>query len=135
GAPQALLFFCRRNRTRHKAFVFIRRRSRCIHRDEGGKATMIVSFTKKTVCACIVAVAGAAAVLAQPDALNEHIGRFRTALERGDYAAADAELAAALQVSEDSNNPASAQLAQALAGIRLDLGRPQDALAPATRAL
>src|SRR5690606_32502740 len=87
GAPQALLFFCRRNRTRHKAFVFIRRRSRCIHRDEGGKATMIVSFTKKTVCACIVAVAGAAAVLAQPDALNEHIGRFRTALERGDYAA------------------------------------------------
>lgn len=96
---------------------------------------MLISFTKKTVCACVALCAGAAVVIAQPDALNEHVARFRTALESGDYATADTELAAALQVSESTNNPSSTQLAHALATIRLDLGRPADALAPATRAL
>ena len=96
---------------------------------------MFISLTKKTVCACIVLCAGAAAVIAQSDPLTEAVGRFRAALESGDYATADRELAGALEVSESSGNPASAQLAHALATIRLDLGRPADALAPATRAL
>src|SRR5690606_5731323 len=112
--------FGRRNRTRHNQ-SFHRRHSRCIHGADGGKPTMFTSLTKKTVCACIVLCAGAAAVIAQSDPLTEAVGRFRAALESGDYATADRELAGALEVSESSGNPASAQLAHALATIRLDL--------------
>jgi tetratricopeptide (TPR) repeat protein len=101
---------------------------------EGGNATMFISIIRKTVCACIVLLAGGA-VVAQPDALNEQVAQFRAALERGDYAAADTALAAALQTSEAMNGPATAQLAHALATIRLDLGKPAEAHAPAVRAL
>src|SRR5690606_36397649 len=66
---------------------------------------------------------------------NEHVARFRAALESGDYATADSALADALQASEAMNGPSTAQLAHALATIRLDLGRPADAHAPAVRAL
>lgn len=96
---------------------------------------MFISFAKKTVCAGILLAATCTAVMAQSDALNEHVARFRAALESGDYATADSALADALQASEAMNGPSTAQLAHALATIRLDLGRPADAHAPAVRAL
>jgi hypothetical protein len=59
---------------------------------------------------------------------------FRAALERGEFAAAESTAERCLEASERVNGARTAVLALNLAEVRLDLGKPDAAYAPAQRA-
>lgn len=68
------------------------------------------------------------------DPVVAHFREFRAALDRGDAAAAETAAQAALDASEAVSGPRTAVLAFNLANLRLDLGKPSAAYAPAQRA-
>jgi len=89
----------------------------------------------RTVAVVLTLLCGVAAY-AQPNTVLDHYRAYLAALERGDYAGADREGAAALAASEarDGDGGTTAVLALNLAELRLDAGNGAAALAPATRA-
>jgi hypothetical protein len=68
------------------------------------------------------------------DPVLAHFREFRAALDRGDAAAAEAAAQLAYDASEAVNGQRTAVLAINLATLRLDLGKPTAAYAPAQRA-
>ncbi len=90
-------------------------------------------FQYVLLAACLIASPTAART---PSPIMVHYRAYAAALERGDLAVAETEAEAALAASEarDGDGGRTAVLALNLAQVRLDLGRPGDALAPAQRA-
>jgi hypothetical protein len=76
----------------------------------------------------------AAAPQAAIDPVLVNFRDYRAALERGDLTAAEVSATAALAASEAARGPRTAVLALNLANLRLELGKPYDALTPARTA-
>ena len=68
------------------------------------------------------------------DPVIANFREYRAALERGDLAAAETAATAALAASEAAQGSRTAVLALNLANLRLELGKPYDALSPALQA-
>ena len=83
-----------------------------------------------TVSSAFAQAQDAAAV----DPVLAHFREFRAALDRGDTAAAEEAAQAAYDASLAVNGPRTAVLAQNLATLRLDLGKPSAAYGPAQKA-
>lgn len=95
---------------------------------------MTLRFVLGVSLLCAAPFGAHAQEAAAVDPVVTHFREFRAALDRGDTAAAETAAQAAYDASLAANGSRTAVLAVNLASLRLDLGKPAEAYAPAQKA-